>query len=214
MLQNLSSRLKFCLEKAAEARRRADESADARWRHEFLIMEDVWRHLAQSGDFTERLGRFCQSRRDISEEHRLPISSAPSTSGIKSDHGSKSSERPLISIIDDDEIAREGVTDLVDSLAYRTVAFATADEYLLSNLMAETSCLITDVQMPGMNGLDLHARLIADGYRTPIIFMSAFTDERARARALAPGAIGFLNKPFEEMALIECLDAALARVAV
>jgi FixJ family two-component response regulator len=80
--------------------------------------------------------------------------------------------------------------------------------------MAETACLMTDVQMPGMTGLDLQARLIADGYRTPIIFMSAFTDARARARALAAGAVGFLNKPFEERALIECLDAALARVTV
>jgi FixJ family two-component response regulator len=173
-------------------------------------MEEVWSLLAQSEDFTERLGRFCQSR----TTQAPPIGRLQMLYGGKDDRYSTTFPHPLISIIDDDKTVREGVRDLVDSLAYRTAAFATASEYLLSELMAETACLITDVQMPGMSGLDLQARLIADRYRAPIIFMSAFTDERVRARALAAGAVGFLNKPFEEKVLIECLDAALARVTV
>ena len=74
--------------------------------------------------------------------------------------------------------------------------------------MQDTSCLIADVQMPGMSGIDLQARLIADGYRTPIIFVTAFPEESVRARALKAGAIGFLIKPFSSDRLIECIGKA------
>jgi FixJ family two-component response regulator len=74
----------------------------------------------------------------------------------------------------------------------------------------DTECVISDVKMPGLSGVELQSRLIAQGNRTPIIFVSAFSDERTRARALKAGAIGFLSKPFNEERLIECLHAALA----
>ena len=75
--------------------------------------------------------------------------------------------------------------------------------------MRDTSCLITDVQMPGLSGVELQSRLIADGHRMPMIFMTAFPEERIRARALGAGAFGFLSKPFDEEHLIGCLDRAL-----
>ena len=76
--------------------------------------------------------------------------------------------------------------------------------------MARTTCLVTDLRMPGMNGLELQGHLRDAGYRTPIIFVSAFREERLRARALDGGSVGFLSKPLEESALIECIDTALA----
>jgi FixJ family two-component response regulator len=116
---------------------------------------------------------------------------------------------PVISIVDDDEAVREATRGLVRSLGYVAATFASAEEFLNSDRVWDTSCLIADVQMPGLSGVDLQSRLIADGNRTPIIFVTAFPEERIRKRALEAGAIGFLSKPFEEECLIEYLQAAL-----
>ena len=94
-------------------------------------------------------------------------------------------------------------------MGYAAETFASAEEYLRSNCAADTACLISDIQMPGMNGADLQDRLIADGHRTPIIFVTAFPDQGIRARVLKAGAFGFLTKPFSDESLIECLDRAL-----
>jgi FixJ family two-component response regulator len=98
---------------------------------------------------------------------------------------------------------------LIASLGYTAKTFASAEEYLESGCVAETSCLITDVQMPGMNGIALQSRLIADGCRVPIIFISANSAETLRDRALDAGAVAFLVKPFDGDRLVECLDKAL-----
>jgi FixJ family two-component response regulator len=118
-------------------------------------------------------------------------------------------EVPLISIVDDDGLVRESTKGLVRSMGYAAETFTSAEEYLRSNRAAATACLISDVQMPGMNGADLQDRLIADGYRTPIVFVTAFADEGLRARVMKAGACGFLTKPFSDDSLIECLDRAL-----
>jgi len=115
----------------------------------------------------------------------------------------------MISIVDDNESVREATKSLVRSLGYAASTFASAEEYLQSGPVRETSCLITDLQMPGMNGVELQHRLIADGYRTPVIFVTAFPKEKLRTRALEAGAFGFLSKPFDAEHLIECLDRAL-----
>jgi FixJ family two-component response regulator len=115
----------------------------------------------------------------------------------------------VISIVDDDKSVREATKALVRSLGFTAAAFASAEEYLQSERVRDTSCLILDVQMPGMNGVDLQERLIADGVRTPVIFMTAFPEDRTRARVLGAGAVGFLSKPFDDERLIECLDKAL-----
>ena len=98
---------------------------------------------------------------------------------------------------------------LIRSMGYAAETFASAEEYLRSNRAADTACLISDVQMPGMNGADLQDRLIADGHHTPIIFVTAFPDQGIRARVLKAGACGFLTKPFSDESLIECLGRAL-----
>jgi FixJ family two-component response regulator len=115
----------------------------------------------------------------------------------------------MISIVEDDASVREAAKGLVRSLGYTAATFSSAEEYLRSGRVRDTSCLITDVQMSGMSGVDLQDRLIADGHRTPIIFMTAYPEERVRARALGAGAVGFLSKPFSDESLIECLDRAL-----
>jgi FixJ family two-component response regulator len=117
---------------------------------------------------------------------------------------------PLISIVDDDEPVREAINELVSSLGYRSNKFASAEEFLNSNRLNDTSCLITDVRMPGLSGIELQCCLIAQGRTLPIIFITALNDERTRVRALTAGAIGFLTKPFDEGCLIKCLDAALS----
>jgi FixJ family two-component response regulator len=115
----------------------------------------------------------------------------------------------MISIIDDDRSVREGIKRLVRSLGYDAATFASAEDYLGSDCIRVSECLITDLQMPGMTGVDLQDRLFADGYRKPIIFMSALSAEEAPFRAKAAGAFGFLRKPFSDERLIECLEKAL-----
>jgi FixJ family two-component response regulator len=115
----------------------------------------------------------------------------------------------LISIVDDDESIRESTKGFVRSLGYQAAAFASAEEFLQSDSVDRTSCLITDVQMPGLSGVDLQRGLIAQGIQMPTIFITAFPEEEARARAMKAGALGYLSKPFSEESLLECLSMAL-----
>jgi FixJ family two-component response regulator len=120
---------------------------------------------------------------------------------------------PVISIIDDDASVRIATNRLIRSLGYAAFTFASAEEFLRSPQLAETSCVITDVQMPGMSGIELQSLLIARGYEAPVIFITGFPEESIRAKALAAGAVSLLGKPFEETALIESIDTALSRRA-
>jgi FixJ family two-component response regulator len=117
----------------------------------------------------------------------------------------------LISIVDDDAVVREATADLVSALGYAASTFASAEQFLISGKIDETDCLITDLQMPGMDGLGLQSRLLEDGRETPVIFITAFPKASARDRALAAGAIAFLTKPFEEKSLLRSLEIALKK---
>jgi FixJ family two-component response regulator len=119
----------------------------------------------------------------------------------------------MISIVDDDESVREATKGLVRSLGYRAATFGSAEEFLRSERVHETSCLIADVQMPGLSGLELQSHLIAEGRPTPMIFVTAFPEARVRTQALEAGAFGFLSKPFDEENLIACLEKALTKNA-
>lgn len=121
------------------------------------------------------------------------------------------SQVPVISIVDDDASVREATKGLVRSLGYEAATFESAEAFLGSERLHDTDCLITDVQMPGLSGVDLQSRLIEDGYRMPVIFLTAFPEDRIRDRVLGAGAYGFLSKPFEEENLIGCLTRALER---
>jgi FixJ family two-component response regulator len=114
-----------------------------------------------------------------------------------------------ISIIDDDDAVREATKGLLRSLGYLAVAFASAEAFLNSEEVAETSCVISDIKMPGMGGVALQTRLLQEGYKLPFIFMTAFPDETTKERVLAAGACGYLLKPYQEQSLIHCIQTAL-----
>jgi FixJ family two-component response regulator len=103
------------------------------------------------------------------------------------------------------------MSSLVRSLGFETYAFASAEEFLASPRLNDTSCLVVDVQMPGMSGLDLQNELASRDRPMPIIFITAFPEERIRKRAEAAGAAGFFSKPVDSQALIRCLETALKR---
>jgi FixJ family two-component response regulator len=117
---------------------------------------------------------------------------------------------PVVSIVDDDASIRVALSNLLRSRGYVVHAFGSADEFIGSVRLTETSCVISDVQMSPMNGLELLAHLRLQGYAAPFIFITAFPDENVRAHALKAGARGFLAKPVALPNLIACLDAALA----
>ena len=117
----------------------------------------------------------------------------------------------VIAVIDDDASVRVGTENLLSSLGYTVHTFASAEEFLRSAHFKDISCVITDVQMPAMSGVELQALLSARGHRVPFIFITAFSEETVRARALKAGAICFLTKPFDRLTLIKYLDTALQR---
>jgi len=121
------------------------------------------------------------------------------------------SNPPVISVVDDHASVRVGTENLLNSLGYTVHTFASAEEFLRSAHFSDTSCVITDVQLPAMSGVQLQALLLAQGHHVPIIFITAFSDDAVRARALQAGAICFLTKPLDRLTLIKCLETALER---
>jgi len=116
---------------------------------------------------------------------------------------------PLISVVDDDDSVRESLSGLIRSVGFGAMVFASAEEFLSSNRLLDTDCLILDVRMPGMNGLELQRRLAASHMSIPVIFITAHGDEEARVRALNGGAVEYLLKPFSEEALLKAIATAL-----
>ena len=122
---------------------------------------------------------------------------------------SDSLNMPLISIVDDDEGIRQALKSLIDSVGFRAEVFDSGEKFLNSPYLSQTDCLITDVRMPGMSGLELQDRLSAAGRSIPIVFISAHDDNEARARGLRAGAIDFLQKPFSEDSLLGAISVCL-----
>ena len=115
----------------------------------------------------------------------------------------------FISVIDDDDSVRRTTTRLIESFGFRTAAFESAEVFLNSGQLHETSCLIVDVRMPGMNGVELQSQLATTGYRIPIIFVTAYDDKESRRRAMQAGAVAFLAKPFGDEQLLHWIRSAL-----
>jgi FixJ family two-component response regulator len=116
---------------------------------------------------------------------------------------------PLISIVDDDHSVRVAVMTLVRSIGFNACSFDSAEGYLASDERRKTSCIVSDVQMQGTNGLDMQSRLVTQNDRTPIIFITAFPQPDLKQRALDAGAVCFLAKPFDGDALIKCIETAI-----
>jgi FixJ family two-component response regulator len=119
------------------------------------------------------------------------------------------SPKIVVSIVDDDEAVRNSLKNLLRSLGYSAHAFESAEAFLTSPQLQQTACLILDVHMPGLNGIELQARLNAEGHRIPIIFVTGVPDDRIRDRAMREGAIAFMSKPISQVNLMLCLDRAL-----
>lgn len=117
--------------------------------------------------------------------------------------------KSVISVVDDDESMREAISGLMKSLGYTAQAFASAEEFLNSLQVPRTSCLIADVQMPGMTGIELHRHLRASGQTIPTILITAYPDDSARERALRDGVVCYLSKPFDENDLLACIGSSL-----
>jgi FixJ family two-component response regulator len=115
----------------------------------------------------------------------------------------------LVSVVEDDRFFRESMRRLMRSLGYSVEAFPSAADFLASPLLAETACLITDVHMPGMTGIELYRHLINAGYAIPTILVTGYPDDRVRARVLNDGVVCYLRKPLEESCVISCLRSAL-----
>jgi FixJ family two-component response regulator len=115
----------------------------------------------------------------------------------------------LISVVDDDLSVREATASLLEAYGYTTAAFASGEEFLSSELLKDTSCLVTDVRMTGLSGVELQQRLREAGHTIPTIFMTAHPEKHMRAAAMKGGALGYLTKPVSEQQLISCLDGAL-----
>jgi len=118
-------------------------------------------------------------------------------------------DESLIAIVDDDESVRNAATNLFRSMGFPAVAFASAEDFLGSDAVATASCLVLDVQMPGMGGLTLQSHLAALGRNIPIVFVTGYPDDGVRDKAMKSGAVCFLTKPFKEGDLLDGLKSAL-----
>jgi len=115
----------------------------------------------------------------------------------------------MVAIVDDDDLMRSALRGLLKSVGLPAQAFASAEEFLKSGQQHQVGCLVTDIRMPGMSGLELQAKLNADQCRIPTIFITAHGDEKMRMQALRAGAVEFMAKPFDDEALLESVRAAL-----
>src|ERR1700758_3655612 len=122
--------------------------------------------------------------------------------------GQLEERKNLISLVDDDESIRRTTTLLVESFGFHAMAFESAESFLKSGQLHETSCLIIDIQMPGMNGLQLQSQLAAAGYKVPVVFITAHDNKESRQQALQAGAVAFLGKPFSDELLLQIIRAA------
>jgi FixJ family two-component response regulator len=129
---------------------------------------------------------------------------------MKSPAGTGATERPLLCVVDDDEMLRESLPELLREFGFPARAFSSGQEFLSSDYVDQTRCLILDVAMPGMSGLDLQDELNRRGQAIPIIFISGQKDEDIRKRAFRQGAVKFLYKPFSDSALLDAVNVALS----
>jgi FixJ family two-component response regulator len=128
---------------------------------------------------------------------------------MKSIKDGSGNERPLLSVVDDDESMRESLPDLIREFGFAARAFSSAEAFLSSGSVDETSCLILDIAMPGMSGPELHQELKRRGEEIPVIFITGQKDETIRARVFEQDAAGFLLKPFSDTALLAAIKSAL-----
>jgi FixJ family two-component response regulator len=128
---------------------------------------------------------------------------------VVTDHSNNNNNK-LIAIVDDDVSVQSALQDLLEAVGFPTRSFGSAEEFLESGQYRNAACLVVDIRMPGISGLELQAKLKAERSRVPIIFITAHGDEKMRLQAMRAGAVDFLTKPFDQDVLLDCIRAALA----
>lgn len=128
---------------------------------------------------------------------------------MESPKGKDGNERPLLSVVDDDESVRESLPDLLREFGFAARVFSSAEEFLSSDCIDETRCLILDIAMPGMSGPELYQELKLRGYEIPVVFITGQRDESLRDRLIKQGVAGFLLKPFSDAALLAAIKTAM-----
>ena len=224
MLQNLSENIRLCYREAEDCARKAETAQNETLRADCLRSEQSWLALARSYEHHQRLTLFVNEHRGERKDHGEQVVDHVDTDGLATPTAcvkpplepSKAErlENKLIAIVDDDEYARSGLSVLIESLGYRAATFASAEEFLASSMREDTACLILDVHMPGMNGPDLQAHLIAEGRCPPTVFITGQFDEHVRKRVIKAGAIGYLTKLGSADALVDSIEKAFAKTFV
>lgn len=221
MLHSLSEEIQLCYREAEECARRAGAAPTEALRADYLRGEQSWLRLALSYEFQQRLALFINEnnrRRKgaswgiaFANDVGLPTGQTPAKVPAvgQTSKNSKHLHTQLITIIDDDSCMREGLSTLIESYGRKAATFASAEDYLASDEQKNAACLILDVHLPGMSGPDLQTHLTAAGRCPPIVFVTGQPDETTRKRVIAAGARGYLSKPCNESALLDCLEKAL-----
>jgi CheY-like chemotaxis protein len=225
MLQSLSERVRLCYGHAEKCARRAETVSDASLRTAWLRREESWLKLACSYEFEQRLVLVVNesarraNRRNRSAGHiRADNALGAEAAWIHSPVSTRAAPDPkhlqneLITIIDDEACVRGGLSTLIESRGHRAATFASAEDYLASNVKENAACLILDVHLPGMSGPDLQGHLIAEGRCPPTVFVTGRYEEHVQKRVIEAGALGYLTKPCNEQALFDCIDNALGAI--
>jgi CheY-like chemotaxis protein len=224
MLQSLSENIRRCYRKAEDCARIAEGAQSETLRADYLRSEQRWVNLARSYELQQRLTLFINENRrkrrgngeQVVDHVDADGLATPTVAWVKPPPEPAKAERlenKLIAIVDDDECARSGLSVLIESLGYRPAAFASAGEYLASDMRENTACLIVDVHMPGMSGPDLQAHLIAEGCCPPTVFITGQFDEHVRERVIKAGAASYLTKLGGAEAIVDSIEKVLRTTA-
>jgi len=212
MLRNIAADIKYCLDRAAKARDQANQTADPVQKAECLRAELGWLRLARSYEFADSLDHHHKRVIDSSSGDRLEDLSAAAESlcsTAKYLSLEVTSGLPIIAIIDDDPDILEALDLMLSSHGYRSESFASAEDFLDTAATSEATCLVVDIQLGGMSGVELGHQLSASGFTFPIIFMTGSRDELHRRQAMDCGCVAFLLKPFPADRLIEAVTSAI-----
>jgi CheY-like chemotaxis protein len=221
MLQNLSDEVWLCYGRAEDCARRTTNASNETLCAYHIRREQRWLGLARRHELEQRPMLFSaeNGRCKMVEDRSIgPVpmvgTAAVNIPGLgKADNDPQHLHNELVAIVDDDEYARSGLSALIKSLGHRTAMFASAEEYLASDMSESPACLILDVHLPGMSGPDLQGHLITDAHYPPIVFVTGRFEEHVRKRVTEAGALGYLTKPCYEKALLNCIGKVLCGAA-
>jgi CheY-like chemotaxis protein len=220
MLQSLSEEIRLCYRRAEHFSHQAKAAQTERLRADYLFHEQGWLKLAHSYEVQRQLALFIHETKKRENGGDLDIGpiradgAAAATAWLEVPAPSKTGDEPgqlpngLIAIVDDDDCVRDGLSALIESRGRKVATFASAEDYLAAEVRDHTVCLILDVHLPGMSGPHLQARLIAEGFPLPTVFLTGRHEDHVQKRVIAAGALGYLSKPCDEKALFDCIEKA------